>query len=375
MQYDLINKLIAKNKEGEYWDFKEVWHKDNEKLIHDILCFANTVHYNDCYIIIGVADDFDIVGVGEDDDNRKNQNDLIDLVNGLSFSGGSIPRVLVDSLIIENKIVDVVTIKNSDETPYFLSRTNNKHRKLKAGVVYSRHGDRNTPINVGADFSTVEKLWKKRFGLLIPKLEMFLKHLKLKHEWTRFEQSYYNIHFPDMRMDMIDIDEELEPVFYVYNQTNSRHLYKSIKIVHNTTLLDEFQLIYLDSGRYLTTTPKSGFINYDFRNVNHYKYFVLESLNYVIHRFLFNDESHEAKWAKGKFDEVVLYFDDELERESFESFVSKNKELYDVIFNKYEDEYYDIDINDARRAQIYKMELVNAKVFNEMLHEYRENVR
>ena len=47
-----ITNLINKKSEGEYWDFKEKWHKDNERLLHDILCFANTVHDEDCYLII-----------------------------------------------------------------------------------------------------------------------------------------------------------------------------------------------------------------------------------------------------------------------------------------------------------------------------------
>ncbi len=43
-----IYKLISKKTEGDYWDFKQEWHKDNERLLHDILCFANTVHDRDC---------------------------------------------------------------------------------------------------------------------------------------------------------------------------------------------------------------------------------------------------------------------------------------------------------------------------------------
>ncbi|MRB55765.1 ATP-binding protein, partial [Bacillus thuringiensis] len=58
-----IKNLILSKSEGEFWDFKQEWHRDNERLLHDILCFANTVHEKDCYIIIGVSDNGDIVGI------------------------------------------------------------------------------------------------------------------------------------------------------------------------------------------------------------------------------------------------------------------------------------------------------------------------
>ena len=41
---DTIVKLIKSNKEGDYWDLKQKWHKDVETLIYDILSFTNTLH-------------------------------------------------------------------------------------------------------------------------------------------------------------------------------------------------------------------------------------------------------------------------------------------------------------------------------------------
>ncbi|WP_227551589.1 ATP-binding protein [Metabacillus sediminilitoris] len=43
--------------------YKQVWHKDNERLLHDILCFANTVHDRDCYIMVGISDDGKVIGL------------------------------------------------------------------------------------------------------------------------------------------------------------------------------------------------------------------------------------------------------------------------------------------------------------------------
>lgn len=43
-QYHKILTLINKKVEGDYWDYKQEWHSENERLLLDILCFANTVH-------------------------------------------------------------------------------------------------------------------------------------------------------------------------------------------------------------------------------------------------------------------------------------------------------------------------------------------
>lgn len=36
--------LISKQIEGDYWDYKQKWHSENERLFFVILCLANTVH-------------------------------------------------------------------------------------------------------------------------------------------------------------------------------------------------------------------------------------------------------------------------------------------------------------------------------------------
>ena len=37
-----IKNLIAKKSEGEYWDFKQEWHNDNERLLHDCIFRTHT---------------------------------------------------------------------------------------------------------------------------------------------------------------------------------------------------------------------------------------------------------------------------------------------------------------------------------------------
>lgn len=51
-----IMDLISLKREGEYWDFKEKYHQNKAKFIHDILCLSNIPSRNDSYLIFGVSD-------------------------------------------------------------------------------------------------------------------------------------------------------------------------------------------------------------------------------------------------------------------------------------------------------------------------------
>ena len=81
--YDLeseISKLIELHTEGEYWDFKQLWHSNNADLLHDIICMANSLANRDCFIIIGVEDrTYNVLGVNNE--KRKNQQNVIDLLH------------------------------------------------------------------------------------------------------------------------------------------------------------------------------------------------------------------------------------------------------------------------------------------------------
>ena len=59
----LVNFFIAQGKEGECWDFKQEWHDNIADLVKDIICFANTTHDENCYLIFGVSNDLQVVGM------------------------------------------------------------------------------------------------------------------------------------------------------------------------------------------------------------------------------------------------------------------------------------------------------------------------
>ncbi len=48
----LIRFFLEQGKEGDCWDFKPRVHENIADLIKDIVCFANTVHDENCYLIL-----------------------------------------------------------------------------------------------------------------------------------------------------------------------------------------------------------------------------------------------------------------------------------------------------------------------------------
>ena len=136
-----IKNLIDSKSEGDYWDFKQEWHNENERLLHDIICFANTIHSNDCYLIIGVSDTGKIVGVSEN--NRMKQADILDLLSNTVFAGDNTPEVKLDTIEVDGKEVDILTVFNSYTVPYYLKSKSKKYNNIKEGYIYTRVGDKN----------------------------------------------------------------------------------------------------------------------------------------------------------------------------------------------------------------------------------------
>ncbi|NQX62198.1 ATP-binding protein [Paenibacillus qinlingensis] len=111
---------MESRQEDSFWDFKQKFHSNSAALLHDIICMANNLVDRDAYIIFGVADKtFEVVGV-ENDENRRNQQHMIDLLKHKKFVSGIRPRVEVKTLILSKHEVDVLIIKNSIDTPHFL---------------------------------------------------------------------------------------------------------------------------------------------------------------------------------------------------------------------------------------------------------------
>lgn len=157
--------LIQSKKEGTYWDFKQIPHKENNDLIKDIICLANCNHTGDRYLIIGVNDkkyNFTIKGLTKDTPNRRTTAQINDLMAHINcFAGDNRPEIEVETLNIENKEIDVIIIKDKILKPYYFKEDCNG---LKAFHIYSRINDRNTSTDNSADYNDVKRMWMEQIG-------------------------------------------------------------------------------------------------------------------------------------------------------------------------------------------------------------------
>lgn len=372
--YREIKVLIASNREGDYWDFKEKYHKNKADLLHDIICMANNRADKDGYIIFGISDDFEIKGI-ENDENRKNQQNIIDFVKGKKFSGEIRPTIELVSLPMDGTEIDVLIVKNSTDTPYFIIEDyNDGKRRVRANYIYTRIGDTNTDIDKSADINHIEYLWKKRFLLNRPPLEQIKQKLRFKNEWIREEAVYYNIYNPEFTVCLEDDDETGHPEFYSYLMTNQSTSYGTLEIKCFGTKLYSQQFVILDSGRYITVVPKWGFIgdSHSLDGTYSYKYFVKESLDYILHEFLLSDD-HEAIWARDRLYKGIVIYNSEIEKETFEEYLQSNTDLINDLIGIEEDSFDWIETENQREKIVNQRRIKIGKAIKKLLEKYRND--
>ncbi|WP_043110748.1 ATP-binding protein [Paenibacillus pasadenensis] len=369
--------LIDSKREDDYWDFKVKYHSNSANLLHDIICMANNRVDRDAYIIFGVVDGtYEVVGV-KDDENRRTQQHMIDFLKDKKFVSGIRPRVEVRNFIISGLEVDVLVIKNSTDTPYYLTEDyKDQGRIVRANHIYTRVGDTNTDINRSADINNVEYLWKKRFLLTRSPLEQVLKRLENKSEWKNGEGGYYNCIKPEFTITINNEDDEYDrriPEFYSYALINSSTMYRELRIKYFNTQLFNDLIVILDGGRYSTPAPKWAFLNFGEHKVHAdypFKYFTMDSASYKLNEFLYNEEDQEEAHVRRRFFEVVLLFNDELEKETFLEYVHHYE---DDFINKLNtcDDYFSVDVDTDHHRDHIVERLKTGKVLNQMLLDFR----
>lgn len=256
--YSEIMNLINSKTEGQYWDFKREPHKDNESLLHDILCLSNTKHNGDRFLIIGVEDpseDCKIVGLNENTTKRKKEADLNDFINSKEFGGGNVPIVNVRTLNIDNKEIDVIIIKNDMKKPFYLEED---YGKLKAYHIYTRTGDRNTPRNKNANFIDIEYMWKEHFGLNLDVNERFNLYLNDIENWMiEFDDKRTAVYKPapefSIELSELKNSDYVEP-FNTYYLDNSLY-FGDVLFKYNSNTIFQCEYAYCDGIRLLISIP------------------------------------------------------------------------------------------------------------------------
>lgn len=151
-----IVQIIRSRKEDYFYDFKQIPHKNNEDMLHDILCLSNNIENRDAYLILGVTDDYSVVGL----DKEWKSSNIFDFLRTQSFAGDHIPEIEVKDLYYTYIRIVVIKCKSSKYVPFYLTK---KYRGINENQIYTRLGDTNTPKNESASYADIEKLWRIHF--------------------------------------------------------------------------------------------------------------------------------------------------------------------------------------------------------------------
>lgn len=371
-----IKLLIESNKEGDYWDFKRQWHKENGTLLHDILCFANTIHDKDCFIIFGYDEQEGVVGVK--DDYRKKQADILDMLSNIKFAGDNPPRVSIETIIIRKKEVDVLIIHNSYDLPFFVTK-DYKHI-CKTGLIYSRIGDKNTPKNETTNLIMMKRIWEKRFRINKSAIDQFKYLLDKKEQWEENGNGWYNIYRPSLQIvELYDETDRNRLEFYSYHMYSDSTMYKTLYLMSNASELKEFQVIILDGGRYQTIAPDWEYFRFSNRDrlSYSYKYYIENTLNHKIYEFLIDYDSHEYMICKRKFEEIIITFKSAKEQAEVHLLLRSKKEKFLEAVSVTEtqlDQYNYIEPDNKEYRKII-LERINTGIYiNKIVKEFRQEM-
>lgn len=308
-----IFDLIALKTEGGYWDFKEMWSDNKTDLLHDIICMANNLENRDAYIIIGVRDSkdskgFAVVGINIEDKNRRDQEKLITFLRDKNFVGMIRPIVYLFTMEYTPKVlIDVIIIKNTTNTPYYLST---QFGEVRVNNIYTRIGDTNTPKDKSADIDKVEHLWKKRFGINLTPLEKIKFLLRNPQDWrpvgtdgkhssSKYRNQWHHKQFPEFiiqyemdkgiynkgKIDEIDAD-------YYWMKRLCRPLHNTyiyeLEVKYFSTVLYSGLAIFADNYRFNRIQWSYNCISYDNINFLRYSYIEKDSLEFLLDNWLFN---------------------------------------------------------------------------------------
>lgn len=357
-----VSYFVNQQKETEYWDFKlkapnkeeaiqreldklnqneslkplpteekqkraessggNKYKKEMNNLVKDIICFTNTTHDRDCYLIFGVSDSYEVVGI--DENHTLKLSMFEDVFSKMKFANGVRPKIDLDSIMLVNTEIQVLTIHNEKNTPIYLEE---QYGNMKAGCIYARHGDRNTPNNGNATPAEIEALWKKRFNLLKTSVDFVFETLDQEDEWIETEYGLYNSHNPAYNIKIMRDPEEgyRGKEFYCYQMCNKKCSYKELTINYNETKMESYLIIVLDSGNLTIPVPEDGFVQeiYSDSFFAYYKYFIEKSKRFKLMEFLFDPMKHDQKHALERLKKVAPIYHSNEERKKFEKWLTK----------------------------------------------------
>lgn len=345
MESETLDYLVGLG-ENDFLDYKRQYPSVNSDLVHDILCLSNSLADSDRYLIFGVDDNKTIYGIGSDTNRRK----LADIITVLrSARLNRIPKLSLLTFTKEDHEIDVLIVKDVSEKPYFLTEDYTQGgRPLRAGVVYSRISDSNTPVNGTSPDHAIEKMYYERFGLKLSPKARLLKYLKESHKWHYGYNElgnlyFYHEDFPEftiMEKDKDHSDSYVEPWSIDFSDKNSTKDEYFIK--YHGTILDSLILIWLDGARNKRIQPRHKIINQN-GNYYHYYYYVKDSLDHLANEMIL--KAYPDLEIHRGLDHLFPVFESVEEADQIlgDDFVKPVNEYIWYFFDKSQDDYIKVE--------------------------------
>ncbi len=378
--YQEVGDLIASQKEGEYWDFKEKYNKEGkviESFIKDIICLANAPYRKGSrYIIVGVKDNGEVCGASKEDEKLfLGDHQVQSKLANAGFANRNAPVVEIHKVQYSEKDLIVIEIKDRpSRRPYSLTE---KFDSCSNSVIYSRYGSRNSEAS-GFD---IEKMWRQRFGIDEYPLERMMTYLLDFEGWTeRKENEWYYKRFPEFTIvvesEEFQIgDNSQEPIRFSWALTcsdpNSYLSYAHLK--YHTTILHTEIVVNYAGFRLKCPKPENFSLNVGSGRSSYY-YYICNGLKFNLLQFFHDREyTHDDRVSGGRMKSVgILMFKSENEKINFDQEIKKNppKDLESLC--RSEDAYkgHENQITDAESQEIDL-----ASVLMNKLKEFREPIK
>ena len=335
---EIINDLLLKGYEGGYWDYKSDYPATSEDKLHDIICMANNLEDRDAYLIYGANDDGTVCGI-ENSNKRCVTADFIKFLRDKHFAGGFIPQVEMRTLKIGGHELDVLIILRGNHTPYYLQYDFGKDpqisKRIRAGAIYTRTADMNTPRDKTASIEHTEYLWRKHFGYDLRPAQRFELLLEdyagwSETNWDNCRQSYHK-DYPEYRIVVGESKDGRETLSYFYDDESMP--WAKLNLEYFSTVLYETELWYMDLGRCIIPKPEWRFII----GKGLYYYFLKYSINGRL-LGLFTEGTYQCNDRSG-IEMPIMIFEHERERKRFEEwFLNVDDELRKDIMLKIEED-------------------------------------
>lgn len=157
----------------------------------------------------------------------------------------------------------------------------------------------------------------------------------------------------------------------MFGQVDSSPGWYTITIRYHQTPIEQFSGISLDGGRCFAVAPARSGISFG----KHYEwdtmycYYIKNTLHFRLHWFYQLFEEDNEPYQYRNYMKLILVFNSETERESFEYYVVSNKETLKELAEKQETPMLPEIPN--YKMSVFKEEYANALALQIMLQEFR----